>query len=617
MMLDLENHLVNIQSLDEITPSTPDLPKMNDQLVWHALTFASKALEDYAKNAQENEFEVLHNAKQLLEASNKSARDALSCYNELFKNIALWLELPITKQTDIPRALLLIKAIDYVFKTLSHDCQNLSWMMKAWLPANLHTEISQLQEQLKTKYKNLNGVLANQPVAEERELSQQEKLIQLLNTGILQLSNRTSAISAKKSQYQTLLEKLLQLNNCFVENNPQQTLINFWNVYSDKVHFDQLTETLLLTDSEKVSWYRAYEYFRVNKPSSTGMIATLGGAISSVATFTNYGLLGAKLSPEVLKERLLNATELLYNQIIDKRLRTEEKSKWLSQIQLTLQECEENPFLAELYLIVNSLNEELPDQKINLFADEPYLAQLKLKANTIAQIRVADLNQLRSQLDQLDNTLAKLKSALVFKRQEIENTLAHFNTLKRLSTTENFKLTLIHPDELLQIIATLEKQLFDSFLQELPEKFQMLKADHISDFYLRCENEIELRLLAVKKVKLELDDNPEGKILRTQALSKFQTFIKESYGLWDMILRLFSRQYRQCMAQVESYLNSSLKSIEKIDKIREELHSTKEKSNYFIRNRLDLYIDSNPYGFFHLPKVDTTEQLDLPKVLTI
>lgn len=598
-MIDLEDFLLSAESLEDINPNLEALPKSDGMLVWHALTFTEAWLKNYLLDAPQSEVANLKQIQPLIKDSQQSTRAALTLYPKLLGCAETWLKQAELDEVNISKAQTLLKSVNYLLKALAYDCKQISWPLSNWVPANLYTEINHLLTLSQTKFEQLQQATV---AAESSTVSQAqphfEKLKQYIDNGLIRLSQKTSAISEKKTAHLFLIEQFKKLSKCLTNESVQPSLELFWQHYSDTEHFNQLLEVLLLSPSEKTAWLHTYQYYRTDKAKPQGVLNKLSGGFSSLYNSASYSMRGTAITPAVLRQKLYQAMAVLYQQVIDKRLQTEDKQLWLTQLETTVKNSEVNPVLHELLDIRQALDTS-PNLSIKMANFQSQQQLLEKKVAFTDQIRTKDVYLLRLQLNQLFSEVCQLRTKLLLKQQEAQGFIALLNRLRRLSTEADFKLTDINSLELVELVDNIEAELYQNLKSQLPEQFTTQEPGSLLLFYKQSEQELGRRAQSI--LGLLRNFNQQGEELRQQALQELSRFMEAQQGFWERIFRFFSSNYRHCVLNIEASLRSSKSSLDKVNEINSLLSTTSQSCFYFSNQRLQTIAASNRYGLFQAP----------------
>lgn len=597
-MVDLDKFIISAKTLDDININTDGLPITNGMLVWHGLAFAESSLKNYLVNAPEKEKNILDQIQILIAESQQSTRQAFSSYPKLIACIENWYQQKDLRNINYTKAIILLKSVDYVLKALAHDCHAISWPMSNWIPSSLFSKVSLLLDLGKNKIQLLHVAKQNHnnnlnPAPQE--ISALYKLKLTLDQGILNLMNKTSIVAEKKDSYEYLLNQFKELEQCFSES-PTLTMENFWNKYSEPKLFHDLMDSLLLNDSEKTPWLRAYQYHKINKPSVDNIFSAFRNTLGSLYNMTSYGILGVKLEPKLLKQRMDQAVELLYQQVIDEKLQHKQSNQWLKQIEQTLDHSEKNPLLSKLLSIQKEFKNELPTKELKIENKNSRLLFLLNKASFTTQTRIADVSKIRYQLQTLLTSINELKTKLQLKYIESQELIKNINLLRQLTDDANFKLTNININNFLKFNSEILKKINQDFINQLPQSFINISTTQLNEIYQQCDDE-----LAKQIAKLETvinDFNSKGSQLRQASLEQLAHFINKQQGLLENIFRFFSPSYRKCMVEIESILRSNCSSLEKVDNITQQLFTAQSRSFYCVSQRLKNLSAHNKYGLF-------------------
>lgn len=609
-MIDLEELILNADSLDAINPELEDLPKKDGMLIWHAMAFAEEWLKNYIQDAPESEKENLIQGTKLIKLSQTSTRQALNSYPELFQSVENWLKQEDLTDVNVSKALTLTKSIDYVLKALPHDCKKISWPLSNWIPATLYTEVARLQTLCQYKFNQLIQANKQEQVELLGEDNPYHLLRIILNDGLQNLRNKTSAIAENKEAHLFLLTHFNNLKQ-HIDSDSSKHLNSFWDAYSETDDFEQLMEILLLEQDEKKSWRRSFEYFKRNHATTPGFLGNMNGVLSSIYNMTNYGLLGASLTPELLNKKLNQAVEILYKQIIDRRLQTEDQTKWLEQLNTAVKNSEAHPLLLQLFDLYERISLPPPSQKITLLDFDGQYQSLTHKVEYTFQERIKDVVALRNEIDNLFKAISQMRTQISIKKEETKQYLACLDDIGRLSTVSDFKLTDIKSSDMARCIEDIKNLLLEDFTHQIPSGYEIETQTDLLNFYDACNQQLNERAIACRRLLRSF--NEKGEQLRQDGLQEFKIFLASKQGFWETIFRLFSSHYRTCMANIESILHNYDSSLDKVNSISNLLDSTANCTSYFVRKRVEQYKNCSRHRLFqHYVKAEEqTYELDI------
>lgn len=567
-----------------------------DMLIWESLAKVKHHLSIYLKNAPEKEATYLATLLEIITHAETNILKALDEYKSLILHVNQWYSQNDFEQVDMEQSLTLLHETNQFLRALETTCRGLFWPFSTQVPITLYDDIEALLAL---------SLVKEQALIKQRKQDQQsphsittsDGLYHLLEKGINTLQTKKTALAEQKDANMKIVFQFKQLQNCLSLPN-KESMENFWQQYSAPETFESLMTLLLIySEEEKKAWLLTHAFYRTDFNCDTNALGLFHKNVSSLYLYGTKKFFGKTLTPELLSDRLTNSIKLFYQKVVEQEQQTEDETQWLTELETIIDECQLDPTLHELIIFQELMNEQQQNYPLSFSKPNKALNTLTLLAKTTSQQQANMVKKVRRDLCELLTCIKDLQQNLNEYTQAQQLLFQQIQTIRTLADTQKFNQSEMDKTELLELLDKYQSELEQNFIQQLPENLQVeieqSNGASIEKFQIFLQEKSE------KVEEILITFNQAGEAERKLALQALHLFIQQKQGIWEYILRFFSRSYCQCMVNIETALMMNEKSsLEKVDTITEQLEKARSNGGYFVRQRLTLFSTHHPQGIF-------------------